>query len=90
MKLLWHIWATITPVLLWRLRNKAVFEGKIKSEQETQAAIIAAGSYQVQAIASAWKKNPATNILGLCLGICHSIMQTVNTNDTKPTLDTWN
>ncbi|KAL0056488.1 hypothetical protein AAF712_016908, partial [Marasmius tenuissimus] len=90
MQLLWHIWATITPVLLWRLRNQAIFEGKIKNERETQAAINAAGGYQVQAIASAWKKNPATKIQGLCLSICHSIMMAVDLEGEIPDLEMWN
>ncbi|EGZ18389.1 hypothetical protein PHYSODRAFT_372810, partial [Phytophthora sojae] len=67
MKFLWRIWATVTPALLWRLRNDAKFKEKITNERETRAAIKTAGDYQARAIASAWKQQPAKRIQGLCL-----------------------
>ncbi|EGZ16868.1 hypothetical protein PHYSODRAFT_504393 [Phytophthora sojae] len=35
MATLWRIWTTVTPVLLWRLRNDAVFNNEHSSPQET-------------------------------------------------------
>ncbi|EGZ04712.1 hypothetical protein PHYSODRAFT_379473, partial [Phytophthora sojae] len=70
MEILWRIWSTVTPALLWRLRNDAVFKEKMTNERETRAAVKTAGAYQVRAIAYAWKQQPAKRIQGFCLEIC--------------------
>eukprot|EP00644_Phytophthora_capsici_P008444 jgi/Phyca11/59710/gw1.26.224.1 len=75
MAMIWLIWSTVTPVLLWRLRNKAVFDGKISTTEETQDIIWAAGKFQVAAVAKAWQARPETKIKGFYLEMCLDMMQ---------------
>ncbi|KAE8894413.1 hypothetical protein PF005_g17018 [Phytophthora fragariae] len=89
MNLLWRIWSTITPAMLWRLRVDAVFKNKNSNEEITQAAIQSAGNHQVQAIINAWKQNPAKRHVGMCMDICQRIMNTAAQQTTPPTIKTW-
>ncbi|POM64300.1 Hypothetical protein PHPALM_20196 [Phytophthora palmivora] len=69
---------------------KLSFNNKISTERETRAAVLAAGAYQAQAIASAWKKQPAKRIQGLYLETCHKIMRSLDEMKQAPELDVWN
>ncbi|EGZ04936.1 hypothetical protein PHYSODRAFT_415290, partial [Phytophthora sojae] len=74
MTTIWRVWATVTPVLLWRLRNDAVFNNERTSPSDTSAAVWSAGIYQLQAIGAAWKKSNKTRIKAWCLETCLSIL----------------
>ncbi|TDH65735.1 hypothetical protein CCR75_003611 [Bremia lactucae] len=74
MKLLGKIWTTTTPAMLWRLWIEAVFKDKVSNKGKTGAAILSAGTYQVPAIVSAWRRNPVKRTLTLCLDACQQIM----------------
>ncbi|KAJ8546731.1 hypothetical protein ON010_g11503 [Phytophthora cinnamomi] len=86
---LWRIWATVTPVKLWRLRNAAVFKQELTPPMETAAAVWSAGIYQVKTISEAWKTNPATRTKAWCLGHCLSILTSIDPKTPSHRLDAW-
>lgn len=89
MEILWLIWTTTTPVILWRLRNRHIFNEIHTSKSETASIVWGAGTYQVMAVASSWKAQPSKRILGVCLELCHRIMISVHPEMDMEHLETW-
>ncbi|GMF53353.1 unnamed protein product [Phytophthora fragariaefolia] len=91
MAAIWLIWSTVTPVLLWRLRNEYVFKDMRTSVDDTASIVWVAGAFQVLAVASGWKAHPATatRIKVHCLEVCHRIMMSTTTTTAPMKLDMW-
>eukprot|EP00644_Phytophthora_capsici_P015913 jgi/Phyca11/123030/e_gw1.49.265.1 len=75
MQVLWTIWTTCTQCILWRIRNKEIFDKRhIHREAAAEFAWIAA-DFQTQAVIQAWLSSAPTRKKGFRLDQCYSVFR---------------
>ncbi|GMF30505.1 unnamed protein product [Phytophthora fragariaefolia] len=89
MQTLWLIWTTSTQCMLWRIRNKEIFENTQICRREAETIVWKAADFQTTAVIQAWTSNATTYDQGFRLAQCYSVFKGVPPLEQAIFLQTW-